>query len=53
MTLGVGESGYAKPNELAEFLAEGLRYPAFGMPFHRKEMYRLEEDGRRTEALDI
>jgi radical SAM family uncharacterized protein/radical SAM-linked protein len=53
MTLGLGEGGYARPNELAEFLSAGLRYPASGMPFHRKEMYRLEEDGRRTDALEL
>ncbi|PWB71249.1 TIGR03960 family radical SAM protein [candidate division GN15 bacterium] len=53
MTLGIGDAGYARPDEVAELLHEGLRYPSAGMPFHRKAIYRVETDGRRIDPMDI
>jgi len=53
MQLGIGDAGYARPDEIAELLKEGLRYPSAGMPFHRRAMYRVEPDGRRIDPMDI
>ncbi len=53
MTLGLGDGGYARPNEVAEYLTDGLLYPTGGMPFHRKSMYRMEPDGRKIEGMDL
>ena len=53
MTLGLGDGGYARPNEVAEFLTDGLLYPTGGMPFHRKAMFRVEPDGTKIDAMDL
>ncbi len=53
MLLGLGEAGYARPTEVAQFLTTGLLLPINGLPFHRREMYRLETDGRRIDAMDL
>lgn len=53
MQLGIGDAGYARPDEVAQLLKEGLRYPCNGMPFHRKAMYRIEADGQRIDPMDI
>ncbi len=53
MTLGLGEGGYARPNEVAEYLPDGLLYPTAGMPFHRKEMYRIDNDGQKIEGMGL
>lgn len=53
MQLGIGDGGYARPDEVAALLPQGLRYPPQGMPFHRHEMFRMEPDGRRIDPMDI
>ncbi len=53
MQLGIGDAGYARPDEIAGLLKDGLRYPSAGMPFHRMAMYRMEADGRRIDPMDI
>ena len=53
LQLGIGDGGYARPDEVASLLPQGLRYPPNGMPFHRREMFRLEPDGRRIDPMDI
>lgn len=50
---GIGDAGYARPDEIAELLKDGLKYPSNGMPFHRKAMYRIEADGSRIDPMDI
>jgi hypothetical protein len=53
MILGLGEGGYAKATEVAGFLAEGrLREPS-ALPFHRRDMYRVDESGVRTPAMEL
>lgn len=44
MTLGLGDGGYARPNEVVEFLKNGLKSAGTALPFHRRAMYRLEGD---------
>lgn len=53
MTLGIGEGGYARPTEVLELLNIGNDSILLSYSFHRKEMYRHEEDGRKTNAMDI
>jgi radical SAM family uncharacterized protein/radical SAM-linked protein len=53
MLLGLGEGGYARPTEVAQFLSDGLLLPINGLPFHRKEMYRIETDNSRINAMEL
>jgi radical SAM-linked protein len=53
MLLGLGEGGYARPTEVAQFLSDGLLLPINGLPFHRKEMYRIETDNSRIDAMEL
>ena len=53
MVLGLGEGGYAKPPEVATFLTEHLTCDVAALPFHRLDMYRVDSDGSRTEAMDL
>ncbi len=53
MSLGVGESGYARPNEVATFLAESLTCELVALPFHRKAMYREADNGRRINVMEL
>jgi radical SAM family uncharacterized protein/radical SAM-linked protein len=53
MLLGLGEGGYARATEVVPFFAEGLRIDPIALPFHRREMFRLEPDGRRIDAMDL
>ena len=53
MVLGLGESGYAKPVEVAAFIGEGLTAPVVALPFHRRALYRIESNGRRVDAMDV
>ena len=53
MTLGLGESGYAKPTELIAYLNKGLTVAVEALPFHRKALYRVDRTGNRIEAMDL
>lgn len=53
MLLGLGEGGFARPTEIAELLADGLTCPVAALTIHRKDMYRLESDGRIVAGMDI
>ena len=53
MLLGLGEGGYARPTEVAQFLSDGLLLPINGLPFHRKEVYRVETDNSRVNAMEL
>ena len=53
MTLGIGEGGYARPTEVACLLFGGDDRAAASLPYHRKEMYRSESDGKVIAALDL
>ena len=52
MTLGLGEGGYTRPTEVVEFLGRGLVSNPVALPFHRRAMYRLEDD-RKIDPLEI
>jgi len=53
MTLGLGEGGYAKPTEVAEFLKDGLSVEIVALPFHRRALYRLDGHGRRIDVMEV
>ena len=53
MTLGLGEGGYAKPTDVVSYLKDGLKVPIEALPFHRKDLYRIDEAGNRIEAMDL
>jgi radical SAM family uncharacterized protein/radical SAM-linked protein len=53
MTVGVGETGYARPTEVATFLNEGLGCEIAALPFHRQAMFRMAEDGRRIDPMEL
>ncbi|MBI5267296.1 MAG: DUF2344 domain-containing protein, partial [candidate division Zixibacteria bacterium] len=53
MTLGVGEVGYARPNEVAQLLRETMTCEIVALPFHRKTMYRATEDGQSKNVMDL
>lgn len=53
MLLGVGEGGYAKPQEVLKNLL-GERYDqAHAFFLHRKETYRIDEEGNKIQPMDI
>ncbi|MBN1212043.1 MAG: TIGR03960 family B12-binding radical SAM protein [candidate division Zixibacteria bacterium] len=52
MTLGLGEGGYTRPTEVTEFLGENLINDPVALPYHRRAMYRFEED-RKIDPMDI
>ena len=53
MILGLGDGGYAKPPEVADFLSEGLTMEIVALPFDRREMYRIDEHGLKIDAMDL
>ncbi len=53
MVLGLGEGGYARPTEVAEFLTDGLTVAIPALSFHRKAMYRLEPEGGIVDPMDL
>ncbi len=53
MILGLGEGGYVKPIEVAGFLKKGLTTDAVALPFHRKDIYRIDDNGNMITAMDL
>ena len=53
LTLGVGESGYARPNEVVSFLKDDLTCEIIALPFHRHAMFRLADNGRRISPMEL
>jgi radical SAM-linked protein len=53
MVLGLGDGGYARPTEAAEFLTAGMNTDIVALPFHRREMYRLNESGEKIDGMDL
>ncbi|HVP06422.1 MAG TPA: TIGR03960 family B12-binding radical SAM protein [Candidatus Acidoferrum sp.] len=53
MLLGLGDGGYARATEVIPLLADGLKVDPIALPFHRKEMYRVEPDGRLIDAMEL
>ena len=53
MVLGLGEGGYARPNEVAMLLLDGDEARVAALPYHRKDMYRCDEQGRIIDAMDV
>jgi len=53
MCLGIGEGGYAKPSEVVAALTGLPEATLAGMPFHRKNMYHIDSEGERVEALEL
>jgi len=53
MILGIGEGGYVRPTEVLELLNTGGNNTLLSYSFHRKELYRQGQDGRKVNAMDI
>ena len=53
MTLGVGDGGYVRPTEVFDLLLADSGEVTVSWPFHRKNMFRQESDGRIVSALDL
>ena len=53
LTLGLGQGGYARPTEVAGLLFEIDEEHAAQLQFHRKDMYRETEDGRRIAGIQL
>ncbi len=53
MLLGLGDGGYARPGEVVQFLTDSLTTDIIALPFHRREMFREEPDGRRIDGMDL
>ncbi|HUV30666.1 MAG TPA: TIGR03960 family B12-binding radical SAM protein [Acidobacteriota bacterium] len=53
MVLGLGEGGYTRPDEVMEFLTDGLKTDIAALAFHRSEVYRVQPDGKKIDAMEI
>ena len=53
LTLGIGHGGYARPTEVAGLLFEIDEERASQLQFHRKDMYRETDDGRRIAGIEL
>lgn len=53
MILGVGEGGYARPNEVARFIFDIDEEQAGVLKFHRARMYRQIDDGQEVPAIEL
>ena len=53
LTLGIGQSGYARPTEVAGLLFEIDEERSAQLQFHRREMYRETDDGRRIAGIEL
>lgn len=53
MVLGLGEGGYVRPTEVASLLTQQGESHVLGLPYHRKDMYRQEDDGRVRAAMEL
>ncbi len=53
LTLGIGQGGYARPTEVATQLLNIGDEQAAELKFHRKEMFRITEDGRRIAGIEL
>ena len=53
LTLGLGPGGYARPTEVAAILFDIDEEQAAELKFHRKDMYRSTEDGRRIAGIEL
>lgn len=53
LILGIGEGGYAKPGEVLALLL-GDKFDEYLMhKFHREEMYRIDDNGNKIDAMDL
>lgn len=53
MVLGIGQSVYVRPTEVVTLLLPDLREKTPALPFHRQDMYRLEDDGSIRPAMEL
>ncbi|MFQ6008129.1 MAG: TIGR03936 family radical SAM-associated protein, partial [Candidatus Zixiibacteriota bacterium] len=53
MTLGLGDGGYVRPVEVLKLLKPEADWAVISHSFHRREIYRYEKDGRKTDPMDI
>jgi radical SAM family uncharacterized protein/radical SAM-linked protein len=53
MVLGLGEGGYAKATEVAQCLSDGLTREVVAVPFHRLDVYYVDDNGVRVSAMEL
>jgi radical SAM-linked protein len=53
MTMGVGDGGYVRPSELLRLLTEDDDDAYLAYMVHRKEMYRVDENGEKIHPMDL
>jgi len=53
ITLGLGEGGYARPEEIISLLPEGRRVESKALPYHRKRLFRVNQDGSESDPMSI
>ncbi len=53
MTLGIGEGGYARPTEVIGVILKNGQDDVRVFAFHRKELYRVNEDGEKVPGMEI
>ena len=53
MLLGMGEGGYARPNEIMKALLNDKFELYILNQMHRKELFRVDEKGNKIQAMDL
>jgi hypothetical protein len=53
MLLGVGQGRYVRPTEVSALILPDHPGIASALPFHRQDMYRLEDDGSIRPAMEL
>ena len=51
--LGLGQQHYVRPTEVALILLDGDERTVATLPFHRREMYAIDENGVRRGGIDL
>lgn len=53
MTLGLGQGGYAKPNEVLNLLARPASENPISYVIHRRELFRIDDHGQKIDAMEL
>lgn len=53
LTLGVGDGGYARPAEVLGEIFDKERVPVVAFRLHRRDMYRIDEQGNKTNPMQL
>ncbi len=53
MTLGMGDGGYIRPNEILELLFGKENVPVLSDRLHRKELFHIDDHGNKIDPMDM